>query len=1714
MLERMTRDVCAPLAVHFLPEKTRVWSDVICNELSAIGIKLLVQHVKSPFEGRMEGRNFMLELIWTVLFDFSLANGCGGMLSSMVRGVEKMMNEKNSNENGSIDNVENNVNTIDFVSAANFNLQNVGCSVQDLIMDAIGVVWEELGLLGQLEGVEEMKRNLVAFVVLIRKMDVISLQKTQESLQGELLELIGDVSNFKKVIGDQMVRKKTTNRLTQAKCNLYREESEGFAKLLTILYSSLQSTIFDARILENISAVIGCYRIDPNRVLDVVIDVFQFYPLHPSFLPIINMFVASHLGPMLFTRLNPAFASNSMNRTFGAPNDGLQLITLVPTIHVMLSVLIKANKASLDDVYEQLAPTEEQMVLAQKNYNEARLNFRQNADENVQEYPSFSFIIAPNLTNHKLDFLAAFIPENWDLAVAILNRLQRLGLIVTDYPSITTSLGVLVSKMVLPYYELIAYRWRAFSPAFEFESLNLEGAVLNLFVDLFSRPGMAISSQQLQAYCLIHFLYESLLPVLVHLGAQLHKDIMLMTKICRICAFSLRISKELKVLTVDETKYIESVISDLLCVSILPAYSLSPGFPAISGEVWEILKHLSYESRFSVYGYWQSITYHSSLKLAAVKEEAIKKAKHFQKRLAKDNVKQMRRQLVRFALNNSLIVNEVFFLQLLNFDNLIGCFIDVYRPLSPLVWDTVVYTFLNILATRKFPLEEGGSNTKKWFQNLTKLIGSFVCRYSDSDFEFSPILFYILNQLKVDDPIPLLIFKEIIIQASGIETTEEVSDAQLAGQSGGPALRSATAAFSESRNLRQKVAAALYICLQRNNIVFEFIRLIAAQREKFVYNCDANYHLRGISTIYDEIQDTLITFVEFLAVKTPNLEEYREFLPSLEEMLSKYALPIDVAFLLMRPLLGFDNLQSAETDSISKVVSNLIPNYVGITLGSDFYLTFWRLSVSDLSVPIEFYQKLRKDQLEAIKLQLVLEQRGDSKDANFKDANSKDLLFEQQNVLERELKRQESNLAIVRAKLENAKGSWFANDNLIPKSIFEESGTFAESSSEFVKKCSVPSILASLSEFSALKQRVYVLLQHCILPRCLISAIDSVYAAKFIEFLIDHDVPGFSFVDFLLVLTKSVSSLIVSVTLNEASRLGRFFREILKILHKWANKSAFESKGSKLWAFAVGAVKADTASWFIDCRCCLSYLTLNCVQSLRSNSDVEKRNMLKLLAKLADTYPRLQMHGQAIETEVTKVKDSAPKSSDLKLLATQVLKMLLDNKTHLVSEAILFGNALAPQKIEKSTPPIVTVAQPIAPSAMDVKQLPAAEKAVQKSVENVVEKAAPKPTENAVENTEAGKQSTREKNVTKKAPPKPVVPTPNSVKEVKESPSKIETKLEDKKGADSAKRPENDPKNRNQRKDPPPAASKNMSTKEPASATKESKDPISFSSKNTPAVKEAAVNPNNAEQVKSKLVAVNNSPKTSDAAVKNTEKSNPAASEQSETPQAFGKTVEVALNGDVQDNQPAKSTASIVARISIVEKAVISDSQLNVDLKQQSFPSIQAVQPAIDVRSGKKRPLEEDVVRKDADVLEKKSRLNSQPLVPNQAPVRREDQSSSREKNVNVSGSKRDDDHISANTRNRGPQVVRSSNSTPSPHSTLAYNSTQHRDYSSQGSHDHHGNYDHGRQDSHRDFTRDDRGRNSGFDDRDYRPPTQDNRRDDYRGRGGAHHNRGDFRQK
>ena len=126
-------------------------------------------------------------------------------------------------------------------------------------------------------------------------------------LEPDLLQdagLIKDKTAFHKA----SVRQNTKLLYTQQKYNLFREESEGYSKLITELAelpaaanetTSTRGSRDVSEVVSNIQSLIGYFDLDPNRVLDLVLDALETVPSRAAHGAVLSLFNPQYVPDVL-----------------------------------------------------------------------------------------------------------------------------------------------------------------------------------------------------------------------------------------------------------------------------------------------------------------------------------------------------------------------------------------------------------------------------------------------------------------------------------------------------------------------------------------------------------------------------------------------------------------------------------------------------------------------------------------------------------------------------------------------------------------------------------------------------------------------------------------------------------------------------------------------------------------------------------------------------------------------------------------------------------------------------------------------------------------------------------------------------------------------------------------------------------------------------------------------------------------------------------------------------------------------------------------------------------------------------------------------------------------------------------------------------------------------------------------------------------------------
>ncbi|XP_048593930.1 THO complex subunit 2 [Brassica napus] len=1091
------------------------------------------------------------------------------------------------------------------------------------------------------------------------------------------------------------VRLNTRLLYQQTKFNLLREESEGYAKLITLLCrgSAGSSHNASAATMGIIKSLIGHFDLDPNRVFDIVLDCFELEQDYDTFLNLIPIFPKSHASQIL------GFKFQYYQR--------LEVNSPVPSgLYKLTALLVKKNFISLESIYAHLLPKDEEVfedynTYSAKRFEEAnnigKINLAATGKDLMEDEKQGDFKVdlyaaldmeteavaerIPELENNQtLGLLDGFLSvDDWKHANIMFERLAPLNPVAHNH--ICDGLFRLIEKRITHAYRIA--RQTRFQNSSSASSEKIAHA---------ANTSASKTCPDL----------KEVFQILVTVGPYLYRNTQLLQKICRLLRVYYLSSLDLvrssdgssnQEGSADEIKHLKEArfrVEEALGTCLLPSLQLIPANPAVGHEIWEVMSLLPYEARYRLYGEWEKDDERNPLLLAA-RQVAKLDTRWILKRLAKENLKPLGRMVAKLAHANPMTVLRTIVTQIEAYRDMIAPVVDAFKYLTQLEYDILEYVVIERLVQGgRAKLKDDGINLSDWLQSLASFWGHLCKKYPSM--ELRGLFQYLVNQLKRGQGIELVLLQELIQQMANVQYTENLTEDQLDAMAGSETLRYHATSFGMTRNNKALVKSSnrLRDSLLPNDepkLAIPLLLLIAQHRSLVVVNADAPY-IKMVTEQFDRCHGILLQYVDFLSSAVTPATAYAQLVPSLEELVHTYHLEPEVAFLVFRPVMRLfkcrrngdvswplDSGESIDADSdVSKSESSMIldvgtsekavtwsdvldtvrtmlPSKAWNSLSPDLYATFWGLTLYDLHVPRSRYESEISKQHTALK---TLEEVADnSSSAITKRKKEKERIQESLDRLTGELKKHEEHVASVRRRLSREKDKWLS---------------------------SCPDTLKINMEF----------LQRCIFPRCTFSMADSVYCAMFVHMLHSLGTPYFNTVNHIDVLIcKTLQPMICCCTEYEVGRLGRFLFETLKIAYHWKSaESIYESECGNMPGFAVyyryPNSQRVTFGQFVKVhwKWCAK-ITKLLIQCLESNEYMEIRNALIMLTKISGVFPVTRKTGYNIEKRVAKIKND--EREDLKVLATGVAAALSARKSSWVTDEE-FGMGY----LELKAPPVHT----------------------------------------------------------------------------------------------------------------------------------------------------------------------------------------------------------------------------------------------------------------------------------------------------------------------------------------------------------------------------------------------------------------------------------------
>ncbi|KAI3401336.1 hypothetical protein diail_11419 [Diaporthe ilicicola] len=823
-------------------------------------------------------------------------------------------------------------------------------------------------------------------------------------------------------------------------------------------------------------------------------------------------------------------------------------------------------------------------------------------------------------------------------------------------------------------------------------------------------------------------------------GVNIGKDAALLTKIAAIGATSL---------AQDQSPENMGRWQDLLKRLLVPALSMTEANSFAVQAVWDLLKLYPITIRYNIYAEWYQgqTSRNSSIRSAFARTRA--ETNGILKRLSLENLSTMAKKLAKTAYASPGVVFKTAFDQIEAYPNLIEAFVECARYLTDLGYDVLTWSLMSALGgkARSRTQETSVLLTSKWLQALSRFSGKVFKRYQHM--KPLPVLQYVNNQLSKGNSTDLVILRELISTMAGVVPDVDFTDAQMRAMTGGEVLRRQTLiSLGDRRDVSVHGAERLMQSLMDTKLAGRLLVNLAQYRQSALYKLpEDEAHVKYLATIMDEVHQALAQYLDFLRSNL-SPDQFDANIPSIIELMTGYGLDVDLAFMVGRASLAHrmanskvatlsltkddrgENQPAQEggdadgdlamngdtsdavttkdipekgenedkmaldesapaapspptaadtrkSDPIADVlqplvntIQDMLPPETWQHLSPDFYVIFWSLSLGDLHVPQSNYEaeheRLNKEAEDVMKDRSDLTRQGMNKKAEKK----KSLLGLAKSI------REEMTVHIERyhkTKLRLARQSkfWF-------------SGTIAE---------------VNLTSDA--------LLEHCILPRLLVSALDTEYCFRMIKFLHENQTPNFKLFAFYeqFFNANRLRAIIFSCTVREAEHLGRFIKCILEDLARWHadkvtyEKEAFGKTKRNLLGFATAFDEEGNPTSFVEhpffrdshyeWHKNLNVALKACLQGTKEWMHI--RNAFTVLKAVASFFPAVNFMGTQLlkvldeiktREEVTKGSSEEGHRVDLSVTALTVYSMLKKRESKWVAVPAFRPNMEIPKDVE------------------------------------------------------------------------------------------------------------------------------------------------------------------------------------------------------------------------------------------------------------------------------------------------------------------------------------------------------------------------------------------------------------------------------------------------
>uniref|UniRef100_K3W895 THO complex subunit 2 n=1 Tax=Globisporangium ultimum (strain ATCC 200006 / CBS 805.95 / DAOM BR144) TaxID=431595 RepID=K3W895_GLOUD len=1143
----------------------------------------------------------------------------------------------------------------------------------DAFMDLLWIIGNEIEVkeVGRERHTSPEWQQLCRLVKSIAEEEIVPPLSLKSSLEFDLLHGAG-LTSEPQVIRKKILRINTKSLYTQMKYNLLREESEGFSKVLGLLHTGVTPDQLEASKTDLLS-LIGYFDLDANRVLDLVLDAYEMHTENDCFAELLGAFKKESLPHVIGFKFQ-----------FYKRPDVAETLVTPRSLYRLAATLIRKKLLDLDALLPHLAPSKEEivkqyMVRVKKLEDEARsygkVNLAAKSDDSAEKAAEDA-ATAGNVDEHNQVYgLIVGMLEIGSEASAfeMIRWFQGRGVNPLAYKPLTMQLCTLVNALIESLYEPLSLK-----------KLQLIATTTTSKQQRLTTKSSAAQYNNVKPLTTSDELVKVVFPILEMLGAQLHHDQLLLSKLLRIIAHLLEDESKKKAPATegadgdDDNNNMMTKAKELIVKSFLPTLTLQVSNPSSAFQLWELIKLYPFDQRYRMYQQWQE-AYTSSPEMKLVEAQVVQNTRKVMRRLTADRAKPSARSLTHVAHSNPLIVFRTMLRQIQSYDNLIQPVVESFKFITPLGMDVLSFVLVSELAKSRQSMKSDGTNISLWLASLASFSGSFYRKYPNV--ELAGLLQYLIQRLQNWESVDLVVLSELLSKMGSCISFEDISLSQLEAQAGGPHLWHEP---SDPKLMNRRAIPRLRDALVKRNLALPLCLLICQMRGRIEFQENSPLtHLKLLGRVYDTCQMTLSQLLQFLnGVVDPLV--YTKMLPPIRALVQDYHIPAELVMTLCRPAIRFDDpvlkraprsihatssssnsngadangsssrrtwfMNSPElVDDVRQALAGPDPTkdpFMGMT--KDLYVTFWSLILYDIHVPFSQYES------EIVRLRNSLTAAGGigalstSERKKFKEKTSNMI-----DKLTTEQKDQVAHRKRVFERLEEKKHQFFTRE--------------------------APDNLTAVTE----------LLQKCVIPRALLSPEDALFCAKFMERIHYINTPEFSTLQYFDKINLKLPSMVLCVTEREAGNFGIFVKETLTLLFRWYQsavtyeedalhgKSGFSiDLNDPKKKLAYRQYKQLYAKWH-------KWMAKVYSTTLASDDYMPIRNTLVILTKIIDVFPSSKSTAESMLVIVETL--TKEEREDIKIMAKRYFALLMKRKSTLVEDKML---AVAVPKVKEAAKPV------------------------------------------------------------------------------------------------------------------------------------------------------------------------------------------------------------------------------------------------------------------------------------------------------------------------------------------------------------------------------------------------------------------------------------------